>query len=210
MLPLSHDEVVHGKGSMYGRAPGDAGSKLSNLRAYYSFMWTHPGKKLMFMGNELGQPHEWNHDREIEWDLLRDPGHAGLQLLVADLNRLYRQEPALYGTDCDLSGFDWIAANNGQDSVFAFERRTLNCKLLIVLNMTPVARSSYRIGAGYAGKWQEILNSDSAKYGGSGMLTSKTLETNPIGWNARPQSLLIDLPPLGALVFKMEDDSAGG
>lgn len=210
VLPLSHDEVVHGKGSMYGRAPGDSWSKLANLRAYYTFMWMHPGKKLLFMGNELGQPREWDHDGEIAWDLLRDPGHAGLQRLVADLNRLYRDEFALHGTDNDPSGFDWLAGNNADDSVFAFERRTMGCALLVVLNMTPVARPSYRIGASSSGVWHEILNSDRAIYGGSNASTTRDLETEAIGWNGRACSLQIDLPPFGALVFKRNDGNAIG
>lgn len=204
ILPLSHDEVVHGKGSMYGRAPGDAWSKLANLRAYYTFMWTHPGKKLLFMGNELGQPREWDHDGEIAWDLLQDSGHAGLQQLVADLNRLYRDEFALHGTDGDPSGFEWIVSDNADDSVFAFERRTTESALLIILNMTPVARPLYRIGANSAGDWHEILNSDCIIYGGSGADATRSLETEEVGWNGRAQSLQIDLPPLGALVFKKD------
>ncbi|MDB5393506.1 MAG: 1,4-alpha-glucan branching enzyme [Rhodospirillales bacterium] len=205
VLPLSHDEVVHGKGSLFERAPGGAWLKLANLRAYFTFMWTHPGKKLLFMGGELGQPREWNHDGEVDWDLLADRGHAGLQRLIADLNRLYCDEFALHGTDTKASGFEWIAADNTDDSVFAFERRAPSSSLLIVLNMTPIVRQEYRVGAGSAGAWRELLNSDAEIYGGTGVANPLLIETEPSSWNGRPQSLCLTLPPLGALVFKRED-----
>jgi 1,4-alpha-glucan branching enzyme len=203
VLPLSHDEVVHGKGSLYTRAPGDPWRKLANLRAYFTFMWTHPGKKLLFMGGEIGQPREWNHDGEIDWNLLSDPGHAGLQRLVADLNRLYRDEQALHGTDALPSGFDWIVGDDTENSVFAYIRQAVDgSPLLVVLNMTPVVRHDYRIGAPMPGYWREILNSDAGIYGGSGVGNPPGVETQDFPTGGRSQSLSLIVPPLGGLVFK--------
>ncbi|MBU1384338.1 MAG: 1,4-alpha-glucan branching protein GlgB [Alphaproteobacteria bacterium] len=205
VLPLSHDEVVHGKGSLYERAPGDPWRKLANLRAYYSFMWTHPGKKLMFMGLEIGQQREWNHDAQIDWDLLEQPGHAGLQQLVADLNRLYRNEPALHRTDSDPAGFDWLIGDAAADSVFAWVRRTEGAPpLMIVLNMTPVVREGYRVGAPAEGRWAEILNTDSSLYGGGDIGNAGEAWTRPEPAHGRPCSIEVTLPPLAALVFRLE------
>ena len=203
VLPLSHDEVVYGKGSLYARAPGDEWQKLANLRAFFTFMWTHPGKKLLFMGNEIGQPHEWNHDSEVDWAQLENPLHAGLQRLVADLNRLYRAEPALHETDADPAGFDWIIGDDAGNSVFAWLRRQPDGQtLLIVLNMTPVPRNHYVVGVLRSGFWQEILNSDAGIYGGSNCGNPPGVETTKASAHGHPQSLRLDLPPLGALIFK--------
>src|SRR5438105_10055858 len=167
ILPLSHDEVVHGKGSLYQRAPGDAWQKLANLRTLYTYMWAQPGKKLLFMGGEIGQRHEWNHDGEVAWDLLHEHPHAGLQRLVRDLNRLYARQRALHG-DTDPQGFRWIIGDDAAQSVYAWERRFGDAPpVLAIFNFTPVPRGGYRIGVPLAGRWREIINTDSAHYGGS-------------------------------------------
>jgi 1,4-alpha-glucan branching enzyme len=205
VLPLSHDEVVHGKGSLYGRAPGDPWQKLANLRAYFSFMWTHPGKKLLFMGGEIGQPREWNHDSEVDWAQLDDPGHAGLQRLIADLNRLYTAESALHGTDIEPWGFEWIVGDDADNSVFAYLRRSAEgTKLLVVLNMTPVVRHGYRVGVPEGGFWREVLNSDAAIYGGSNVGNPPGAHAEWHSAHGRGQSLGLVLPPLATLVFKHE------
>jgi 1,4-alpha-glucan branching enzyme len=204
VLPLSHDEVVYGKGSLYQRAPGDAWQKLANLRAYFGFMWTHPGKKLLFMGGEIGQRGEWSHDGEVEWDVVKDPGHAGLQRFVGDLNRVYREERALH-RDADPEGFRWIVANDPADSVYAYERRAPGANPIItVLNMTPVPRRAYRLGVPLAGRWNERINSDSAIYGGSNVGNAGAIETEPQPAHGFGQSLSLVLPPLSALVLKTE------
>ncbi len=167
VLPLSHDEVVHGKGSLYGRVPGDAWQKRATLRAYFAFQWTHPGRKLLFMGGELASPREWDHDGEIDWALLKDSGHAGVQRLVGDLNRLYRREPALHACDDDPKGFRWAIGDDSANSVFAYERIAPDGRaLLVVVNMTPVPRYGYRIPVSRDGTWHELLNTDSQIYGG--------------------------------------------
>ncbi len=195
VLPLSHDEVVHGKGSLYGRVPGDAWQKLATLRAYFAFMWTHPGRKLLFMGGELASPREWNHDGEIDWDLLKDEGHAGVQRVVADLNRLYAREPALHALDGDPKGFRWAVGDDSANSVFAYERIAPDGRvLLVVVNMTPVPRHAYRIPVSRDGTWREILNTDSHVYGGSNVGNGGQAE-------AREHVLSLTLPPLAALVL---------
>ena len=204
VLPLSHDEVVHGKGSLYGRAPGDAWQKLANLRAYFTFMWTHPGKKLLFMGGEIGQPAEWNHDGEVDWDLLKDSGHAGLQRLVGDLNAIYRREEALHRTDSMSGSFDWLVGDDADNSVFAYQRSYGASTVLVVLNMTPVVRTGYRLGVPAAGLWSEIFNSDAAIYGGSDLGNGRGSHAEPHGAHGRDQSLSLILPPLAALIFKHE------
>jgi 1,4-alpha-glucan branching enzyme len=203
VLPLSHDEVVYGKGSLYTRAPGDPWQKLANLRAYFTFMWTHPGKKLLFMGDELAQPHEWSHDGEVDWGQLENPPHAGLQRLVADLNRLYRTEPALYETDADPAGFEWIIGDDTGNSVFAWLRKQPDGPtLLVILNMTPVPRDGYCVGVPRAGFWREIFNSDAGIYGGSDHGNPPGADTTPQAAHGHPQALRLNLPPLGALIFK--------
>jgi 1,4-alpha-glucan branching enzyme len=205
ILPLSHDEVVHGKGSLYMRAPGDAWQKLATLRAYFAFMWSHPGKKLLFMGDEIGQIREWSHDREVDWHLLNDPLHAGLQKLVRDLNRLYTTEPSLHCRDCDSAGFAWIIGNDADNSVFAYERRAEHSPpVLAVVNMTPVPRASYRIGVGHAGTWQEILNTDSQLYGGSNVGNGGRVRTQDIASHGQARSLELTLPPLAAVFLRPE------
>lgn len=203
ILPLSHDEVVYGKGSLYTKAPGDAWQKLATLRAYYSFMWTHPGKKLLFMGSEFGQHLEWSHDGEVQWDLLKDPGHTGLQRLVKDLNALYAKEPALHQTDIEPAGFRWVIVDDSIDSIYAYERRdpASGRILLILVNMTPVPRSGFRIGVPQAGAWKELLNTDSAYYGGSNLGNSERVYTESVGAHGYGQSLSLTLPPLATIVL---------
>lgn len=171
LLPLSHDEVVHGKGSLIARMPGDRWQRFANLRAYYAFMWAHPGKKLLFMGGEFAQEREWNHDGALDWHLLEDPLHDGIRRLLGDLNAAYRGEEALHALDAEPDGFRWVIGDDAGNSVFAFLRRGRDGAppVLVVANMTPVPRSSYRVGVPRAGRWREALNSDAAVYGGSGM-----------------------------------------
>ena len=204
VLPLSHDEVVHGKGSLLGKMPGDRWQKFANLRAYLSFMWTHPGKKLLFMGGEFGQEREWNHDRSLDWHLLDDPLHKGLQRLVRDLNHLYRDNAALHELDCDPGGFEWIEANDAENSVFSFLRKAKDGAppVVVICNMTPVVRQGFRIGVPEASRWQEVLNSDAPAYGGSGIGNPQGLVAQPTPWHGRSHSIDLDLPPLGVVVLR--------
>jgi 1,4-alpha-glucan branching enzyme len=205
MLPISHDEVVHGKRSLLAKMPGDRWQKFANLRAYVGFMWTHPGKKLLFMGGEIGQPQEWNHDGELPWSLLDQDDHAGVQRLVRDLNRLYRAEAALYGRDSDPDGFAWVIGDDHQNSVFAFLRRGQDgAPLLAIVNMTPVPRHNYRIGVPQAGAWREILNTDSAFYGGSNVGNAGLMMTAAVPAHGNAQSLTLVLPPLATILFRGE------
>jgi 1,4-alpha-glucan branching enzyme len=206
VLPLSHDEVVHGKGSLLGKMPGDEWQKLANLRLLLAYMYAQPSKKLLFMGGEIGQRAEWAHDRSLEWHLLEQPGHLGLQRLVADLNRIYRTEPALHELDCDHRGFEWIDCNDARASTLSFLRKGRSTRDLImaVLNFTPVPRENYRLGAPRGGQWREILNTNAEVYGGSGTGNLGGVEAAPIGLHARPHSLTLVLPPLGAVFLKNE------
>jgi 1,4-alpha-glucan branching enzyme len=206
VLPLSHDEVVHGKGSMLGKMPGDRWQKFANLRAYYGFMWTHPGKKLLFMGGEFGQEREWNHDQSLDWHLLDDPLHDGLRKLIGDLNRLYQNTPALHELDCDPSGFEWIEHNDADNSVFLFTRKGKDGKPVVVAcNMTPVVRSDYQVGVPHGGRWREILNTDADIYGGSNVGNGGHLNALDEPWHGRPASLRLTLPPLGTLVLAPDE-----
>lgn len=206
VLPLSHDEVVYGKGSLYQRAPGDEWHKLATLRAYFTFMWTQPGKKLMFMGGEIGQRREWNHDAQIDWFLLDDPGHAGLQRLVADLNLLYCSEAPLHQGDAHQWGFQWVISDDAANSVFAYLRKDqLGRSMLAVINMTPVVHEGYRIGVPRDGFWRERLNSDSHTYGGSNVGNYGQVIAEPIGAHGFAFSLSLRLPPLAGLVLQPLD-----
>ena len=204
VLPLSHDEVVHGKGSLLQRMPGDAWRKLANLRLLFAAMFGQPGKKLLFMGGEIGQHAEWRYDGVVDWPVLGDPAHAGVQRLVADLNRLYRAEPALHERDTDASGFQWVEAGDADQSVFAFLRRARDARdhVLVVLNGTPVPRDGYRIGVEHGGHWREILNTDADVYAGSGVGNLGGVDAEAVSWHGRPWSLRLTLPPLGALFLK--------
>jgi 1,4-alpha-glucan branching enzyme len=206
ILPLSHDEVVHGKGSLLRRMPGDRWQKFANLRAYFGFMWTHPGKKLLFMGCEIAQEREWNHDGEVDWFLLDDPHHAGIQRLVRDLNGLYRREPALYRRDASGEGFRWIIGDDRANSVFAFLRQgdSGDPPVLVVCNMTPAPRHHYRIGVPREGRWREIANTDSRFYGGSDLGNDGAVSTSSEPAHGEPQSLDLTLPPLATIVLRAE------
>ena len=206
ILPLSHDEVVHGKGSLLGRMPGDRWQRFANLRAYFAFMWTHPGKKLLFMGGEFGQEHEWNHDSSLDWRSLADPFHAGVQALVRDLNRLYRATPALYRLDCEPQGFAWIDAANGAESVLSYLRRGREEHELavIVCNFTPVPRHDYRIGVPRPGHYRERINTDAPIYGGSGVGNAGGIDAQPHPIHGHAYSVQLNLPPLGVLIFTLE------
>jgi len=202
VLPISHDEVVHGKGSMLAKMPGDDWQKFANLRAYYGFMWGHPGKKLLFMGQEFAQTQEWNHNESLPWHLLADERHAGVQRLVRDLNTLYRRESALHRLDCESAGFEWIESNDAEQSVYAWLRRDgAGAVVIVVCNLTPVPRHGYRIGVpDGAGAWREALNTDSAHYGGSNMGNLQaSLQVQAVPAHGRAQSITLSLPPLATL-----------
>ncbi len=203
ILPFSHDEVVHGKGSMFGKIPGDDWQKAATLRALFGFMYTHPGKKLMFMGAEFGQGREWNYDQSLDWHLLDEPLHAGLRRYVQDLNGVYAAHRALYEVDFEPAGFQWIDCNDNENSVVSFIRRSRDGHDFIVaaLNFTPVPRDGYRIGVPVAGPYRELLNSDAALYGGSNMGNAGIAATEPIASHGHAQSLKLTLPPLGCLIL---------
>ncbi|HLW79523.1 MAG TPA: 1,4-alpha-glucan branching protein GlgB, partial [Terriglobia bacterium] len=204
VLPLSHDEVVHGKGSLAGKMPGDDWQKFANLRLLFAYLYTQPGKKLLFMGGEFGQWREWNHDASLDWDLLDDPPHRGVQKWVADMNQLYRAEPALHELDFDPAGFEWIDCNDAASSTLSFIRKakTTSDVVLVVANFTPVVRTGYRVGVPRPGLWREALNSDAPVYGGSGQGNLGGVEAEPVPFHNRPHSIRITLPPLGAILFK--------
>ncbi len=201
VLALSHDEVVHGKGSLYGKMSGDPWQKLANLRNLYALMFAHPGRKLLFMGCEFGQTQEWNHDTELQWGVLHDPAHAGLQRLVRDLNHLYRHQPALHTRDDEPDGFAWIDVHDRSQSVFSFIRQGTEAHqaVAMVCNMTPVVRHGYRLGVPHAGVWRELLNTDSTHYGGSGIGNWGQVTAEPIPAHGHAHSVVLNLPPLGAL-----------
>jgi len=206
VLPFSHDEVVHGKGSMIGKMSGDEWQKFANLRALYGYMFGHPGKKLVFMGSEFGQWNEWNHDGSLDWHLLAYPSHSGLQRWVRDLNTLYRSEPALFELDSDPSGFEWIDCNDNARSLVSLLRhgKDRNRHVVFVCNFTPVPRYNYRVGVPAGGTWREALNSDAPMYGGSGQGNLGRMESSPLPMHGRPYSLNITVPPLATVVFQRE------
>ncbi|HET7679826.1 MAG TPA: 1,4-alpha-glucan branching protein GlgB [Xanthobacteraceae bacterium] len=203
ILPLSHDEVVHGKRSIFGRMPGDEWQRFANLRAYYAFMFGHPGKKLMFMGSEFGQEREWSHDHSLDWHLLENPKHAGVQALIRDLNKLYRDVPALHELDCDHNGFEWLVMHDADRSVFAWLRKGHDTRdrCLVVVNFTPQVYRDYRVRVPFAGAWREVLNTDSAIYGGSNVGNAgavNTLDEGPI------PEVSLAIPPLAAIFLVPE------
>jgi 1,4-alpha-glucan branching enzyme len=204
MLPLSHDEVVHGKGSLLRRMPGDDWQKFANLRAMFAYQWAQPGKKLLFMGGEFGQWDEWSHEKSLDWHLLAQPPHEGVKRLVADLNAVYRREPSLHQLDCDPAGFQWVDANDGDNSVLSFLRLPRGGReaMLCVFNMTPVPRHGHRLGVPWPGQWQEVFNSDAGVYGGSDFGNGGGVEAQDLPWHAREHSVVLNLPPLGALYLK--------
>jgi 1,4-alpha-glucan branching enzyme len=204
VLSLSHDEVVHGKGSLLDKMAGDPWQKFANMRLLFSYMFGQPGKKLLFMGAEIGQWREWKHDESLDWHLLDYPSHQGLLNLIADLNRLYVNEPALHELDADPAGYEWVDAGDAEGSTYSFVRRSRSSgdEILVVINATPVPRREYRVGVGHGGWWQEIFNSDSEHYWGSGVGNAGGKQAEQFSCHNRPFSLCIDLPPLGALFFK--------
>jgi 1,4-alpha-glucan branching enzyme len=206
VLPLSHDEVVHGKGSLLGKMAGDPWQKRANLRALYALMYAFPGKKLMFMGCELATPTEWNHDTELDWSLLDHPDHAGVQRLVRDLNHAYRAHPCLHSRDSDPGGFQWISADDCDNSVFSFMRlgHKGHVPLAVVCNLTPVPRDGYRIGVARGGAWRECLNTDSAHYGGTNAGNQGRVLAEPIPMHGHPWSLSLHLPPLSVIWLEAE------
>jgi 1,4-alpha-glucan branching enzyme len=205
-LPLSHDEVVHGKGSLLAQMPGDTWQRFANLRLLYSYMWTHPGKKLVFMGAEFGQWNEWNADENLQWHLLENPSHAGIQALMADLNKLYVSEPSLYEVDFDGNGFEWIDCMSSEDSVLVYLRKAKDPSdyLVICANFTPVPRPNYRVGVPQPGNYREVLNSDAATYGGGNFGNDGGRTTEAISAQGRADSISVNLPPLGMVIFKPE------
>jgi 1,4-alpha-glucan branching enzyme len=204
VLPLSHDEVVHLKGSMLGKMPGDRWQRFANLRAYYGFMYAHPGKKLLFMGNEFAQEREWNHDRSLDWHLTGDAMHKGMQLLVRDLNATYRGLRALYELDTEQAGIEWIASDK-ERTVVAFARRARDTSdfVIAITNFTPVVREGYRLGVPGAGTYVEAINTDYAHYGGNG-LANGPLVAQAVGSHDKPYSITLRLPPLATLILKRE------
>ncbi len=212
VLPLSHDEVVYGKRSLLSKMPGDEWQRFANLRLLFGYMYAQPGKKLVFMGGEFGQVNEWDHDGSLDWHLLDQPLHAGAQRFVEDLNRTYRQQPALHQRDCDRSGFEWIDANDSDLSVLSFLRRGESDReaVLVVCNFTPVPRHNYRVGVPFGGRWREVLNSDAPLYGGSGQGNLGVVEAAPVPFHGRPASLNLTLPPLGVLYFQGGHDDPVG
>jgi 1,4-alpha-glucan branching enzyme len=205
-LPISHDEVVHGKGSMITKMPGDDWQKFANLRALYSYMFTTPGKKLLFQSTEIGQWQEWSHERSLDWHLLDHPQHGGLKRCIADLARLYRDEPALHDGDVDPAGFEWVDAGDWEQSVVSYLRRTRDGSrdVLVVANLTPVPRHNYRIGVPHRGWYAERFNSDAADYGGSGVGNQGWVATTPVPSHGRDHSLNLTLPPMGVLLLQHE------
>jgi len=203
VLPLSHDEVVHGKGSLLGKMPGDASQRYANLRLLYGYMYTQPGKKLLFMGGEFAQEREWAHDHSLDWHLMEDPAHEGILRWVADLNSLYRRLPQLHVGDCSPEGFEWIDAGDAENSVYSYLRHGPGGEppVAVVINATPVPRHRYRLGVPKRGRWHELLNSDSEYYGGGGVGNFGAVGATPIPYHGRSHSLVLSLPPLSVLVL---------
>jgi 1,4-alpha-glucan branching enzyme len=198
VLPLSHDEVVHGKGSILARMPGDVWQRFANLRSYYAFMYGHPGKKLLFMGSEFAQEREWNHDHSLDWHLINEPAHAGITRLIRDLNRTYREVKALHQLDCEAAGFEWVVTDDVDRSIFAWLRKGAEARdrCLVVANFTPEVRTDYRVRVPFAGCWREVLNTDAAIYGGgnvgnAGAVSAVVTPDSP--------ELSLVLPPLATL-----------
>jgi 1,4-alpha-glucan branching enzyme len=207
VLALSHDEVVHGKGSLIAKMAGDDWQKAANLRLLYAYQWTQPGKKLLFMGNELGEWREWDHESSLDWTAAGDEFHASIQRLVADLNRLYVSEPALHELDCEPSGFEWVDADDTENGVITYMRRGRRTSdFLIACNFTPMVRENYRVGVNGGGLWREVLNTDAQEYGGSGQGNMGGVKSMPVPMHGRMHSVNLRLPPLAAVIFRHEPD----
>jgi len=204
MLPFSHDEVVHGKGSMITKMPGDDWQRFANLRLLYAYQYSYPGTKLLFMGCEFGQWREWAQSRELDWPLLDQGFHKGLQTLVGDLNRLYRDRPALHQRDFTYEGFEWIDCHDSTQSIISYIRRSERGFVLVALNFTPTPRENYRLGVPTAGRYREIFNSDSEYYGGSNTGNPLPIDSEALPWMDRPESITLTLPPLAAVMFELE------
>jgi len=203
VLPLSHDEVVYGKGSLLTKMPGDEWQRFANLRLLYGYMWTHPGKKLLFMGGEFGQWNEWNHDLSMDWHLLENPRHRDLLRWVGDLNRYHRGQPALHSLDFSGDGFQWVDASDSEQSIISFLRRgAQNQWVLVICNFTPVPRYNYLVGVPHGGYWREALNSDATLYGGGGQGNLGGVEASPVPSHGRYHSLSLTLPPLGIVMLE--------
>jgi 1,4-alpha-glucan branching enzyme len=211
VLPLSHDEVVHGKGSLIAKMPGDDWQKFANLRLLFGWQWAQPGKKLLFMGGEWGQGREWNHDVSLDWHQSGEGWHRGVLQWVADLNHLYRREPALYEQDCKPAGFEWVDCTDAVSGIVSFLRKSTSGdeQVLVVCNFTPVTRFGYRVGVPFPGRWQELINSDGMIYGGSGQGNKGGFEPNDIEWHGRPWSLSLTVAPLAVMFFKGRRPAAG-
>jgi 1,4-alpha-glucan branching enzyme len=202
ILPLSHDEVVHGKGSLYSKMPGDQWQKLAGVRALLAYQWSHPGKQLLFMGGEFAQEQEWHSQGSLDWWLLDRPQHAGVHALVRDLNRVYRQYPALWAEDFDSSGFQWIEANDSGRNLLAYIRRQPGGgQVVVVINFAGVPHEGFRLALPGAGDWLEILNTDSDYYGGSGVGNLGRVRAEAIAWGGMQYSASVRIPPLGAVFF---------
>jgi 1,4-alpha-glucan branching enzyme len=211
ILPLSHDEVVHGKRSLLEKMPGDRWQRFANLRALYAYMWAHPGKQLLFMGQEFAQEREWNYDSSLDWHLLEQADHSGVQALVRDLNRAYREQPALWERDSEGEGFTWLEANDSDANVVAFVRNGNDGRRLVcVCNFSPVVRDGYRVGLPLGGVWRELLNSDASRYGGSNVGNAGEVATEQLPWHGQQQSAVLRLPPLGVLWLVPERPSRAG
>jgi 1,4-alpha-glucan branching enzyme len=207
VLPLSHDEVVHGKGTLLSKMAGDDWQKLAGLRAYYGFMWGYPGKKLLFMGQEFAQQREWSESRGLDWHLLDQPAHAGMKMLIADLNRLYRETPALHARDCEADGFEWLIVDDDANSVYAWLRKAGDGAppVAVVTNFTPVPRDSYRLPLPKAGRWRELLNTDASSYGGSGRGNLGAITARAEPSHGQPASAEISLPPMATVMFEYSE-----
>ncbi len=206
VLPLSHDEVVYGKGSLIGKMPGDDWQQRANLRALYGYMWGHPGKKLLFMGGEFGQRREWTHEGQLEWQYAGLPEHVGIHRWVQDLNRVYRQERALHEVDFSPDGFEWVDLGSAEYSIIAFLRKDAGggAPVLVICNFTPVPRANYLCGVPRGGVWREILNSDAREYGGAGWGNLGAVESAPVAAHGRGESLNLILPPLSTSMFRWQ------
>ena len=209
VLPLSHDEVVHGKGSLLNKMPGDDWQKFANLRAYYGFMWTHPGKKLLFMGGEFAQRDEWNHDQSLDWHLLQHESHKGIQTLIKDLNHAYKNIPALYELDCDGNGFEWLEEHNNEQSILIYLRKGQKgtAPALVVVNLTPASYEDYCVGVPLPGYYRECLNTDSSKYGGSNVGNSGGINSKAIAYSGQPNQLILSIPPLATMIFEWQENA---
>jgi len=208
MLPFSHDEVVYGKGSMLRKMPGDEWQQFANLRLLYSYMFTHPGTKLLFMGAEFGQGNEWNYQNSLDWHVLEYPNHQGIKEVVKALNQLYKDEPALYERGFEWGSFEWVDGGNAADSILIYNRKGHDDanELVVILNMTPIPHYNYRVGVPSKGKWDEIFNSDSKKFWGGGLENTEQVSTELVNWHGRSNSITITIPPLGATIFKKAKD----